>query len=76
MKTLNISISDIEFEKFGVKKENMTFTEFLDLVSNELMKQNLDKCVDLAAKYGLSDLSMEEISSEVKAERGNAKYSN
>lgn len=54
MRTLNISISDIEFNKFGIRKDSLTFTEFVELVSRELMRQNLNKCVELAEKYGLS----------------------
>lgn len=69
MRTLNISISDIEFNKFGIKKDSLTFTEFVDLISRELMRQNLDKCVELAEKHGLSSMTMEEISEEVKAVR-------
>jgi hypothetical protein len=72
MRTLNISISDIEFNKFGIKKDSLTFTEFVDLISRELMRQNLNKCVELAEKHGLSSMTMEEISEEVKAVR-NAK---
>jgi hypothetical protein len=73
MRTLNISISDIEFSKFGLQKEQLTFTDFVDLVSNELARQNLNECVELAERYGLSTLTMEEISKEVKAVRNNAK---
>ncbi len=69
MRTLNISISDSEFNKLGIKKENLTFSEFVELVSRELMRQNLDKCIELAGKYGLSSMSMDEISEEVKAVR-------
>jgi hypothetical protein len=72
MRTLNISISDLEFNKFGIKKNNLTFTEFVELISRELMRQNLDKCVELAERYGLSSMTMDEISEEVKAVR-NAK---
>lgn len=72
MRTLNISISDIEFDKFGIKKDNLTFSEFIELVSRELMRQNLNKCVELAEKYGLSSMTMDEINEEVKAVR-NAK---
>ncbi len=74
MMTLNVTISDIEFDKFGIKKENMTFTEFLELISRELMRQNMDKCVTLAEKYGLSAMTMDEITAEVNAVR-NAKNS-
>ena len=73
MKTLNVSISDIEFNKFGLKQEQLNFTDFIELVSKELMRQNLSKCVELAQKYGLSQMTMHEISNEVKAVRKNAK---
>lgn len=76
MRTLNVSISDIEFNKFGLKQEQLSFTDFIELVSKELMRQNLNKCVELANKYGLSKMSMDEISDEVKAVRKNAKSRN
>lgn len=72
MKTLSISISELEFNKFGIEKESLTFTEFVELISRELMRQNLDKCVELAEKHGLSTMTMDEINEEVKAVR-NAK---
>jgi hypothetical protein len=73
MRTLNISISDIEYNKFGLKNDQLTFTDFLELVSNELSRQNLNKTVELAKKYGLSKLTMDDISKEVNAVRKNAK---
>lgn len=72
MRTLNISISDLEFNKFGIRKDNLTFTEFVELISKELIRQNLDRCVALAEQYGLSSMTMDEINYEVKAVR-NAK---
>jgi len=73
MRTLNISISDIEYNKFGLKQEQLSFTDFVELVSKELMRQNLNKCVELADKYELSKMTMDEISNEVKAVRKDAK---
>ncbi|MFN3488208.1 MAG: hypothetical protein ACK4YV_03705 [Emticicia sp.] len=73
MRTLNVSISDIEYNKFGLKNEDLTFSDFLDIVSKELIRQNLNKCLELADKYGLSKMTMDEISSEVKIVRRNAK---
>ena len=73
MRTLSVSISDIEFNKFGLKQEQLNFTDFIELVSRELMRQNLNKCVELASKYGLSQMSMDEITNEVKTVRKNAK---
>ncbi len=76
MRTLNVSISDIEYNKFGLKEEKLTFTDFIDLVSKELTRQNLSKCLELADKYGISNMTMDEITNEVKAVRKNAKNRN
>ena len=73
MRTLNIAISDIEYGKFGIPSERLNFSDFLDIVSKELVRQNLNRCVALAEKYGLSTMTMEEITNEVKAVRKNAK---
>ena len=73
MKTLNVAISDIEFNKFGLKDETLSFSDLLELVSKELTRQNLNESVELAEKYGLSSMSMEEINNEVGAVRSNAK---
>ncbi|MES2777158.1 MAG: hypothetical protein V4722_23480 [Bacteroidota bacterium] len=76
MRTLNVSISDIEDNKFGLKDEKLTFTDFIDIVSKELARQNLEKCIALAEKYDLSSITMDEITNEVKAVRKNAKNRN
>jgi predicted CopG family antitoxin len=72
MKTLNIVISDIEYDKFGIKSERLAFSDFIDMVSKELMRQKLHECIELADKYGLSSMYMEEIANEVNAARNNA----
>lgn len=76
MKTLTISVSDLDYSKFGLKSNELTFSEFLDLVSQELTRQNLDKCLELADKYGLSQLTIDEITDEVRTVRRNAKNRN
>lgn len=76
MRTLNVSISDIEYTKFGIKNDKLNFTDFVDLVSKELTRQNLNKCIELANKYGLSKMTIDEITNEVKAVRRNAKNRN
>ena len=72
MRTLNIDISEIEYEKFGLKAERLSFSDFVDMISRELSRQNLAKTVQLADRYGLSGMTMDEISAEVKAVRTNA----
>lgn len=76
MKTLNISISDIEYNKFGLTTEKLTFTDLIDLISKELTRQNLNKSLELSEKYGISKMTMEEITNEVNAVRKNAKNRN
>jgi len=76
MRTLNVTISEIEYNKFGLKQDKLTFTDFIDIVSKELTRQNLTKCLELADKYGISKMTMNEITNELKAVRKNAKNRN
>lgn len=72
MKTISVSISDLEYNQLGLENDKLSFTEFVDIVNKEITKQTLNKCVQLAEKYNLSKMSMDEINEEVKAVR-NAK---
>jgi hypothetical protein len=76
MRTLKISISDLEYNKFGIPNDQLSFTDLIDLVSRELSRQTLNNSVKLAEKLGLSKLSMDDITNEVKAARKNAKDNN
>ena len=71
MRTINIDISDLEFQKFGLKADRLSFSDFVDIISRELSRQNLAKTVELAERYGISNMTMDEISNEVKAVRNN-----
>ena len=73
MRTLKISISELEYSKFGIPNDQLSFTDLIDLVSRELSRQTLNNSVKLSKKLGLSKLSMDDISKEVKAVRKNAK---
>lgn len=73
MRTLNISISDLEYNRFGLKADNLSFSEFVDIITRELSRQTLDECIELAEKHNLSTMTMEDITREVKAVRKNAK---
>ena len=76
MKTINVSVSDFEYNKFGLRADKFSFSDLLDIVSKELSKQTLNECLKLAEKYGLSKMTMNDISKEVKAVRKNAKNRN
>jgi hypothetical protein len=72
MRTISISISDLEYNQFGINKDKLSFSEFVDIVNNEITKQALNRSIQLAKKYKLSKMTMDEITNEVKAVR-NAK---
>ncbi|HYG37236.1 MAG TPA: hypothetical protein VD908_01395 [Cytophagales bacterium] len=76
MRTINVSISDLEYNKFGLKSNKFSFSDLIDIVSKELTKQKLNESIELAEKYGLSKMTMDDISKEVKAVRKNAKNNN
>ena len=73
MRTINVFISDIEFNKFGLKSDKVSFSELIDIIRKELTKQRLNESVELAEKYGLSKMTIDDISKEVNAVRKNAK---
>jgi len=72
MRTIQIKVSETDFQKYNLGSEEIKFTDLVEMISKELMRQNLNKCVELAEKYGLSSMTMDEINEEVKAVR-NAK---
>jgi len=72
MRTLNIAISDMDYRNFGIPDEKLDFTDFKNIIHREFMRQNMNRCIELAEKYGLSSMTMDEITNEVKAVRGNA----
>ena len=72
MKSVNIQISDFEFNQLGLNKNTLTLSELIEIIGKKITKQTLEKSVKLANKYGLSRMTMEEIDDEIKAHR-NAK---
>lgn len=73
MKTFNISVTEGDAVKFGLNESNLSFSELVKKISAELSRENLIKCIELSEKYGLSEMTMEEITKEVKSVRIDAK---
>jgi len=69
MKTLNVAISDVEYTKFGITNNVLSFSDFVDIVSKEMMRENLKAAITQADMCGISSMSMEDITSEVQAVR-------
>jgi hypothetical protein len=72
MKSVNIQLSDFEFNQLGLNKRTLSFSELIEIIGKKITKQTLEKSIKLANKYGLSKMTMEEIDAEIKAYR-NAK---
>jgi len=72
MKTVNILISDFEFNQLGLNKNTLCFSELIDIIGKKITKETLEKSIKLANKYELSNMTMEDIDDEIKAYR-NAK---
>ena len=70
MKSVNIQISDYEFNQLGLNKSTLSFSELLEIIGKKITKQTLERSIQLANNYGLSKMSMEEIDDEIKAYRG------
>lgn len=66
MRTLTISVSELEYEKFGLKEENLSFSELLDIIERVLARKKLKEAIKLGEKYGFSNTTMEEIDEEIK----------
>ena len=75
MKTLNVSISDVEYAKFGITNNVISFSDFDDLISKKMMKKNMDAALKSAEAAGLSSMTMEDITTEVQAVRAQCKKS-
>ncbi len=72
MKSINVQISEFEFNQLGLNKTSLSFSELIDIIGKKITKQALEKSIQLADKYGLSKMTMEDIDDEIKAHR-NAK---
>ncbi|GHT46407.1 hypothetical protein FACS189440_04350 [Bacteroidia bacterium] len=69
MRTINVQISDVEYNAFGLSKDKFFFSEIAELIERQIARQALNRSVELAEKYNFSSISMEEISEEVHAVR-------
>ena len=69
MKTVNIQISDFEFNQLGLNKNTLSFSELIDIIGKKITKETLEKSIKLANKYELSNMTMEDIEDEIKAYR-------
>jgi hypothetical protein len=69
MKTINVQISEVEYDTFGLSKDLFSFSELADIIERQIARQAMRRCVALAEQNGLSSMTMDEINAEIKAVR-------
>lgn len=66
-------MSDQEAQDLGLEKATISIDEFVKIIRRKLAKESLAETRIWAHHYGLDKLTMDEISSEVREVRKNAK---
>ena len=69
MRTINVQISDVEYDAFGLSKDLFFFSEFADIIERQVARQALRRCVSLSEQHGVSCMSMDDINAEIDTVR-------
>lgn len=69
MRTIQIKISETDFQKYNLGNSEIKFTDLVEFISREYARKSLLECNELAEKVGLSKMTMDEINAEIKAVR-------
>ncbi len=72
MQTLQIKISNTDFQKYNFNRKELKFTDLVNLISREYARKALLECNKIAEQEGLSRMTMNEINAEINEVR-NAK---
>lgn len=73
MITLKISLSEEEYNKLGLRSDQISLSEFKKILTQALARERLDLSAALAERHGLSGMTMDDINKEVKASRRDRK---
>ena len=69
MRTISIQMSDVEYNAYGLPKNDFYFSEIVDLVERQVAREALRRSVEMAEQNNLSAMTMNEINAEVNAVR-------
>ncbi len=69
MRTVQVKVSETDFQKYKLGSEEIKFTDLVELISREYARKALLECHEIAEQVGLSGLTMDEIDAEIKAVR-------
>jgi hypothetical protein len=69
MQTIQIKISNTDFQKYNFGSKELKFTDLVDLISGEYARKALLECNEIAEQEGFSKMTMDEINAEINAVR-------
>lgn len=70
MKTIQIKVSETDFQKYNLESgKEVKFTDLVEKINLEYARQAILDCNKIAQQAGLSDMTMDEINAEIKAVR-------
>lgn len=69
MRTINISISEKDYNNYGFRSTDLSFEELEKMILRKTMKEALHSCQQFAEKEGFSEMSLDEINKEIEAVR-------
>jgi hypothetical protein len=69
MRTVQIKISETDFQKYNLGSMEIKFTDLVEMISREYARKALLECNQIAEQVGLSKMTIEEINAEIKSVR-------
>ena len=70
MRTIQVKVSETDFEKYNLESEKeIKFTELVEKISLEYARKALLESNEIAQKVGLSEMTLDEINAEIKTVR-------
>ena len=73
MITLSIKITEKQYSKYGLSKEQFDFDEFVKMLKKDIAREALRRSRAITRKSALRDLTMDDINAEVEAVRSERK---
>lgn len=69
MRTVQLKISETDFQKYNFGSGEIKFSDLVELISREYARRALLECNEIAEQVGLSTMTLDEINAEIKAVR-------
>lgn len=69
MRTLQIRVSESDFQRYNLGDREIKFTDLVDSINREYARKAILESNELAEKYGLSKMTLDEINAEINAVR-------